>query len=100
MNRNIHRIGAALLLATALAGCGGGGGGGGGFYPFPLPVGGNTPPQSPPQNTPPVAADPYDLFVAYVQAMVATMLDTSEPTEVAAFDPPPTSETKEPVATQ
>ena len=91
MNRNIHRIGAALLLATALAGCGGGGGGGGGFYPFPLPVGG---------NTPPVAADPYDLFVAYVQAMVATMLDTSEPTDVAAFDPPPTSETKEPVATQ
>ena len=66
----------------------------------PLPVGGNTPPQSPPQNTPPVAADPYDLFVAYVQAMVATMLDTSEPTDVAAFDPPPTSETKEPVATQ
>lgn len=96
MNRNIHRIGGALLLATALAGCGGGGGGGGGFYPFPFPVGGNTPPQNPP----PAQADPYDLFVAYVQAMVATMLDTSEPANVAAFDPPPTSETREPVATQ
>ena len=32
--------------------------------------------------------------------MVATMLDSSEPANVAAFDPPPTSETKEPVATQ
>ena len=94
MNRNIHRIGGALLLAAALAGCGGGGGGGGGFYPFP--IGGN----NPPQNQPPAQADAYDLFIAYVQAMVATMLDSSEPANVAAFDPPPTSETKELVATQ
>jgi len=94
MNRNIHRIGGALLLAAALAGCGGGGGGGGGFYPSP--IGGN----NPPQNQPPAQADAYDLFIAYVQAMVATMLDSSEPANVAAFDPPPTSETKEPVATQ
>mgnify|MGYP001075701080 CR=1 FL=1 len=93
MNRNIHRIGGALLLAAALPGCGGGGGGGG-FYPSP--IGGN----NPPQNQPPAQADAYDLFIAYVQAMVATMLDSSEPANVAAFDPPPTSETKEPVATQ
>ncbi|SEK09587.1 MULTISPECIES: hypothetical protein [unclassified Variovorax] len=92
MKRNIQRIGGALLLAAALTGCGGGGGGGGGggFYPFP--VGGN--------NPPPDQLDAYDQFVAYVQALVASVLDTEEPANVAAFDPPPTSETKDPVATQ
>lgn len=102
MKRNIQRMGGALLLAAALtvslSGCGGGGGGdGGGFYPFP--VGGNNP-QNPPPVPPGEQADPYDQFIAYVQALVTTMLDTEEPANVVAFDPPPTSETKDPVATQ
>ncbi|MFM9924353.1 hypothetical protein VLK31_15270, partial [Variovorax sp. H27-G14] len=89
-------IGGALLLAAAHTGCGGGGGGGGGFYPFP--IAGN--PQNPPPVPPGEQADPYDQFIAYVQALVTTMLDTEEPANVVAFDPPPTSETKDPVATQ
>ena len=34
------------------------------------------------------------------QSLVASVLDTAEPANVAAFDPAPTSETKDPVATQ
>jgi hypothetical protein len=89
---NIQRAVGALAVAAALSACGGGGGGGGsGFYPFP--VGGNQPP--PPAQQ----ADPYDQFVAYVQSLVAQLLDTEEPANVAAFDPPPTSETRDPVGT-
>jgi hypothetical protein len=90
---NIQRAVGALVVAAALSACGGGGGGGGGggFYPFPTGGGGDQPPQS--------QADPYDQFVAYVQSLVAQLLDTEEPANVAAFDPPPTSETKDPVGT-
>ena len=41
-----------------------------------------------------------DKFVDYVKALVATAVDTAEPADVTAFDPPPTSDTTEPVATQ
>jgi len=94
MNRNIPRIAGLLLVAAFLAGCGGGGGGGAAVYPFP-PVSGNNPPENPPPQ-----ADAYDSFIAYVQSLVASVLDTAEPANVAAFDPAPTSETKDPVATQ
>ncbi len=87
MNRKIYQMAAPLLAAVLLAGCGGGGGGGGGF-----PVG-----TAPP---PPAASDPYDNFIAYVKGLVDSILDTAEPADVAAYDPPPVSETKEPVATQ
>ncbi|MEJ7687936.1 MAG: hypothetical protein WKG52_13645 [Variovorax sp.] len=86
MNRKIYRIAAPLLAAVLIAGCGGGGGGGGGFPP----VG----------TAPPGASDPYDTFMAYVKGLVESMLDTAEPADVAAYDPAPTSDTKEPVATQ
>jgi hypothetical protein len=97
MNHSLYRIAGPLLVAATLAGCGGGGGGGGGFsfYPFP-PAGGEQPP-----TTPPPQANAYDSFVAYVKALVnGGGLDTAEPADVAMFDPPPTSETLDPVATE
>ncbi|KIQ35436.1 hypothetical protein RT97_06280 [Variovorax paradoxus] len=97
MTKNtFYRIACPLLVAVTLAGCGGGGGGGGGsFYPFP-PAGGGQPP-----TTPPPQADAYDTFIAYVKALVAGGgLDTAEAADVAMFDPPPTSETKDPVSTE
>ncbi|ADU38766.1 hypothetical protein [Variovorax paradoxus] len=93
-----YRVAGPLLVAAILAGCGGGGGGGGGFsfYPFP-PAGGG----QPPTTTPPPQADAYDTFIAYVKALVTGGgLDTVEPADVAMFDPPPTSETKDPVSTE
>ena len=92
-----YRVAGPLLVAAILAGCGGGGGGGGGFsfYPFP-PAGGGQPP-----TTPPPQADAYDTFIAYVKALVTGGgLDTAEAADVAMFDPPPTSETKDPVSTE
>lgn len=86
----------AVLLAVALAGCGGGGGGGGGFYPFPVAT--TPPPQD--GSQPPVEISAYDAFVAYVLALVATQIDHEDAANVAQFDPAPTSETKDPVATQ
>ncbi|QSI33295.1 hypothetical protein GNX71_28495 [Variovorax sp. RKNM96] len=96
MTNKFYRIAGAFLVAATLAGCGGGGGGGGfSFYPFP-PAGGGQPP-----TTPPPQADAYDTFIAYVKALVTGGgLDTVEPANVAMFDPPPTSETKDPVSTE
>ncbi|OUM02989.1 hypothetical protein [Variovorax sp. JS1663] len=82
-------------MAGTLAGCGGGGGGGGVFIP---PVG-SAPPQTPPATTPP-AGDDGDAFIAYVKGLLAQLLDTAEPFDVGAFDPPPTSETREPLSTE
>ena len=97
MTKNkFHRIAGPLLVAATLAGCGGGGGGGGfSFYPFPPAGGGQPPTTTPPQ------ADAYDTFIAYVKALVTGGgLDTVAPADVAMFDPPPTSETKDPVSTE
>ncbi|MDQ0042615.1 hypothetical protein [Variovorax boronicumulans] len=98
MTKNkFYRVAGPLLVAAILAGCGGGGGGGGGFsfYPFP-PAGGGQPP-----TTPPPQADAYDTFIAYVKALVTGGgLDMAEAADVAMFDPPPTSETKDPVSTE
>lgn len=99
MNITFHRIAGPLLVAATLAGCGGGGGGGGGFsfHPFP-PAGGG---QQPPPTAPPPQADAYDTFIAYVKALVdGGALDTAEAVDVATFDPPPSSETKDPVSTE
>jgi hypothetical protein len=94
-NTHIHRFAGAVLIAAAVAGMAGcGGGGDSGSVYFPPPVAGNPPPNSPPPQ------DAYDQFIAYVQSLVASALDTAEPADVTAYDPPPTSETKEPVATQ
>lgn len=80
----------SLLLAGMLlaAGCGGGGGGDGGQDP----------------GSPPVAVDdgpaePMDKFLAFVKAMVQVMADGAEPGDVSAFDPPTTSDTREPIHT-
>ncbi|MET3496313.1 hypothetical protein [Variovorax boronicumulans] len=96
MTTKFYRIAGPLLVAATLAGCGGGGGGGGfSFYPFPPAGGGGEQPQ------PPAQADAYDTFIAYVKALVnGGGLDTIEPADVARFDPPPTSETKDPVSTE
>lgn len=88
MNRNIYRFGAPLLVAIMLAGCGGGGGGGGGGFQLPPPGSGGG--GSSDSST--------DAFIAYVKGLINTALDTAEPADVTAFDPPPTSETLEPVA--
>ncbi|MDL9999297.1 hypothetical protein QTI24_11830 [Variovorax sp. J22P240] len=87
MKRMIIRIGLPLVAAFVVAACGGGGGGGG-YFP---PIGGMTPPADP---------DTLDAFLAYVKSLVATALDTAEPADVTAFDPPTTTDTREPIATQ
>ena len=88
MNRMIIRIGLPLVAAFVVAACGGGGGGGGGYFP---PIGGGT-----------TAANTaaLDSFLAYVKSLVTNTLDTSEPADVTAFDPPTTTEAREPIATQ
>ncbi len=92
MNRTTHLLGASLLAAGLLAACGGGGDGAGGFVFTP-------PPATTPPAQPPAMADPYEAFVAYVKGLIASALDMTEPADVAAFDPPPTSDTNDPIAT-
>lgn len=91
MNRTIHLLGASLLAAGLLAACGGGGDGG--RFVF------TPPPAATPPTQPPAMADAYEGFVAYVKGLIASALDMAEPADVAAFDPPPTSDVKDPVAT-
>lgn len=91
--RLFSRAAGVVVIAAALAGCGGGGGG---FF-FPFPTGTTAPP---PDNQPPAQVSAYDAFIAYVVALVATQIDNQDAANVAQFDPPPTSETKEPVTTQ
>jgi hypothetical protein len=88
MNRMIIRIGLPLVAAFVVAACGGGGGGGGGYFP---PIGGGTTPAD---------TATLDSFLAYVKSLVTNTLDTSEPADVTAFDPPTTTEAREPIATQ
>lgn len=85
MNRMIIRFGLALVAAIVVAGCGGGGGGG--YFP-------------PVATNPPAQAEPLDAFLAYVKQLVATALDTAEPADVSAFDPPTTVDTREPITVQ
>lgn len=90
---------AVLVTVLGLAACGGGGGGNGFVGLGTTPAATATTPA--PTTTQPVAAsDPFDSFLARLKDMVNSLLDTSEPSDVAAFDPPPTSETKEPIAVQ
>jgi predicted small lipoprotein YifL len=96
MTRQVFRAGLALAFTVVVAACGGGGNGG--FF-FPPAAGSSTPPAT--TTMPPAGqADPLSKFLAYLKALVATALDTAEPADVSAFDPPPTSNTTEPVATQ
>ena len=95
MNRKIPRVGSTLLMTVILAGCGGGGNGGGFAVP---PVATTTPP--PATTTPPAQASALDKFLAFVRDMVAAPSAVAEPADVSAFDPPPRSETAEPVVAQ
>jgi hypothetical protein len=96
MNRKIHWAGSTLLMAAILAGCGGGGSDGGFAMP---PVATTTSP--PATTTPPAQASALDKFLAFVKDMVASSSSSAgEPADVSAFDPPPRSETAEPVAAQ
>jgi len=93
MNRKIHPLAAPLFAALIVAGCGGGGDGGRGFpFAFVPPPTTTTPP--------PAMGNPYDDFIAFVKGLIETALDTAEPADVAAFDPPPTSDTQDPIAVQ
>jgi len=84
MNRKIIRSGLPLVAALFIVGCGGGGGSG--FIP---PVAGTTSSRD---------SDTLDAFMAHVKALVATAMDAAEPADVTAFDPPTTTETREPIA--
>jgi len=95
MNRKIPRVGSTLLMTVILAGCGGGGNGGGFAVP---PVATTTP--APATTTPPAEANTLDKFLAFVKDMVAAPSPSAEPADVSAFDPPPRSETAEPVVAQ
>ena len=94
MNHKILRWTLPLAAALAISACGGGGGGGGGGF---LPPVATTPPPTVPDQPQQSA---YDSFISYMKAIVQTALDTSEPADVTAFDPPPVSDVLEPVATQ
>ncbi|MEP6723564.1 MAG: hypothetical protein ABJA77_19135 [Variovorax sp.] len=98
--RTLLRWALPLAAALALSACGGGGGGGGGGYIPPIGAGTPPPTTGTPPTDPPVMQSPYDAFIAYMKAIVETALDTSEPADVAAFDPPPVSDVADPVATQ
>ncbi|KTT27566.1 hypothetical protein [Pseudacidovorax intermedius] len=98
------RLAGVLLTAAALAGCGGGGGSSFAFFPVPPGTGTTSPPTTPAPGAGTGTATPqasaYDQFVAYVVALVSSVQDTAEPADITAYDPPPTSETAEPTATQ
>ena len=98
MKNKLLKLGVALAAALVLTACGGGGGGGGGY----VPIGTAPPAQNPPPQTtpPPMMADAYDSFISYVKQLVAGTSETAPPADVSKFDPPPTSETKDPVSTQ
>ncbi|MDB5827084.1 MAG: hypothetical protein JWQ73_1304 [Variovorax sp.] len=90
MKNKLLKLGVPLVAALVLTACGGGGGGGG-YVPIVT---------APPAQNPTPVADAYDTFVAYVKQLVASTSETDAPADVSKFDPPPTSETKDPVATQ
>ncbi len=96
------KVALPLAVAATLAACGGGGGGsgGGGFFPIVPPT------TQPPVDMPPVTPPPtgggavtVDSFIAYVRSLVGTTPETTEPANVAQFDPAPTSDTTEPAST-
>ena len=102
MKRMLCRMAVTTAIALSLAACGGSDS----YDNSTSPVA-TTPPvtTAPPVTTtpPPNSITPvlsaYDSFVAYVQTMVASLRDTSEPADVTAYDPAPVSNTLEPVAT-
>jgi len=75
-------VATVLASSTLLAACGGGGGDG------------NTNLGKSPDDNSPAGA-----FITYVQGLVNGLLDTAEPADVTAFDPPPLADTAEPKST-
>jgi hypothetical protein len=75
-------LAAVLAISALLAACGGGGGDG------------NTNLGKSPDDNSPAGA-----FITYVQGLVNGLLDTAEPADVTAFDPPPVADTAEPKST-
>ncbi|AMM25403.1 hypothetical protein [Variovorax sp. PAMC 28711] len=101
MNKTSLRLvplASAFALALALTACGGGGGGGG-YFPIGSAPPATTPPAGGGEPTQPPVVSAYDAFIAYVVALVNTSSETDDPADVAKFDPAPTSETNDPVAT-
>lgn len=102
MNRTA-KIRLAVALAVVIVGTAGCGGGGGGYNGVNFPVATTTPATVPPVTTttePQESQSAYDKFIAYLKEVVQTALDNAEPADVTAFDPPPVSDTAEPVALQ
>ena len=97
MKNKLLKLGVPLVAALLLAACGGGGGSGGYFPIVNAPPAQNPPPQA---TQPETMADAYDSFIAYVKQIVTNVSETDLPADVSKFDPPPTSETKDPVSTQ
>ncbi|MEJ8820895.1 hypothetical protein WKW80_02445 [Variovorax humicola] len=103
----------ALTTTLLVTGCGGGGGGGGFIPSVATTPSGSTPSGNMPSGNMTSgnmtsgdapsdgvqAADPYAGFITYVMALLGSSPETGEPADVAKFDPPPTSETKDPVST-
>ena len=93
----------ALTTTLLVTGCGGGGGGGGFIPPVATTPSGSTPPGNMTSGDAPSdgvqVADPYAGFITYVMSLLGSSPETGEPADVAKFDPPPTSETKDPVST-
>jgi hypothetical protein len=91
MKHTLYRLSVPLGIAAlcfGLTGCGGGGGGGSSSGDAGTIV-------SPPDPSTPVGA-----FMAYVIKLVGSTQDNVEPASVVAFDPPPVSNTSEPVSTR
>lgn len=51
-------------------------------------------------NEPTAVGQIYDAFIAHVQQLIGTAPETTEPENVAAFDPAPTADNTEPVKTE
>ena len=92
MTSKLLKFGLPLAALLAIAGCGGGGGGGG-FVPVTTGSGTTTTTGS---TLPP---DQTGAFMAFVKALVATEPEAQGQVSVAQFDPPPTTETTEALAT-
>ncbi|RYZ11016.1 MAG: hypothetical protein EOO24_07505 [Comamonadaceae bacterium] len=92
MHRKLILAGGVLAVTMLLAACGGGSDNKGVYFP-PI-VENPTPPVTGPETDSAV-----DSFIGFVRQLVANSTESGEPVAVTQYDPPPTNERLEPVAT-